>query len=138
MHLFLRIRNLCEYSKKNFTLGSFHARLFSHHTVLSYKGKKRKGSIKESFMSSVPGDYMKQPHIIQLRKFNFNSWKLHRYSSQVQVEMFKLQSVICLVIVNLVFGANLNVSVMTSFILALIMLMMNMICKGNFIIKRNF
>ena len=44
--------------------------------------------------------------------------------------MFKLQSVICLVIVNLVFGANLNVSVMTSFILALIMLVMNMICKG--------
>ena len=55
---------------------------------------------------------------------------MHRYSSQVQVEMFKLQSVICQVIVNLVFGANLNVSVMTSFILALIMLVMNMICKG--------
>lgn len=89
-------------------------------------------------MSSVPGDYMKQPQIIQLRKFNFNSLKLHRYSSQVQVEMFKLQSVICLVIVNLVFGANSNVSVMMSFILAVIMLEMNMICKGNFIIKGNF
>ena len=48
-------------------------------------------------MSSVPGDYMKQPQIIQLRKFNFNLLKLHRCSSQVQVEMFKLQSVICLV-----------------------------------------